>query len=446
MRGLEEIAIIHSADDYPVGLFLKENLKLNGFSYFMYAYNELDDKKNDILAKSDNQFDLILYVNDQNDKWQNRFGHLSNHSVNVQMSNGQIWNKIGKLNDNKLKEIWADILEEVFANEQDIYARIDIMWKIADIYCKYDLFRKLLNNTESWFRQVRNETSEEIYEKSLMQQKEIWNEALKELEQYSVLPDSNDEIKGVEHLCYAILYCKRKINDICDLLGREFEYDSWDLLSESEAVLKRCKTDFYMIENIIAKNARRSWEYKGLALLSMKSCTLNCEVPACNSFHFYRLGKLYEKSEKVLQAQSAYEEAYQLNPLNFRALYKIAVDSFSRKYYDIARNEFEGILDLLQISVGNYNAIANVIKKLPALELEYVCKCYFFLSEIEKREEYVDYQYYDSCKETINLIVKTIKDDKSTFVNNMYADQPKYRQYLEKRLLINAIREKVKIH
>ena len=197
-----------------------------------------------------------------------------------------------------------------------------------------------------------------------------------------------------------------------------------------------------MIENIIAKNARRSWEYKGLALLSMKSCTLNCDVPACNSFHFYRLGKLYEKSEKVLQAQSAYEEAYQLNPLNFRALYKIAVDSFSRKYYDIARNEFEGILDLLQISVGNYNAIANVIKKLPALELEYVCKCYFFLSEIEKREEYVDYQYYDSCKETINLIVKTIKDDKSTFVNNMYADQPKYRQYLEKRLLINAIRKK----
>ena len=76
MRGLEEIAIIHSADDYPVGLFLKENLKLNGFSYFVYAYNELDDKKNDILAKSDNHFDLILYVNDQNDKWQNRFGQM----------------------------------------------------------------------------------------------------------------------------------------------------------------------------------------------------------------------------------------------------------------------------------------------------------------------------------------------------------------------------------
>ena len=446
MRGLEEIAIVHSADDYSVGLFLKENLKLNGFSYFMYAFNELDDKKNDILAKSDNHFDLILYVNDQNDKWQNRFGHLSNHNVNVQMSNVQIWKEPGKLNDGKLKEIWADILEEIFVNDQDIQVRIGIMWKLAEIYCRYDLFRKLLNNTESWFRQVRNETSEEIYEKSLIQQKKIWDKALKELEQYSVWADSNGEIKGMEHMCYAILYCKRKINDICDLLGRKFEYDSWDLLSESEDVLRKYKTDFYMIENIIAKNARKSWEYKGLALLSMKSCTLSCEVPACNSFHFYRLGKLYEKSEKVIQAESAYEEAYQLNSLNFRALYKIAVNSFSRNYFDTARDEFEEILNLLQIPVGKYNAIAERIKKLPALELEYVCKCYFFLSEIEKKEEHVDYQYYDSCKETINLIVKTIENDQNTFVDNMYADQPKYRQYLKKRLLINAIREKVKIH
>lgn len=446
MRGLEEIAIIHSADDYPVGLFLKENLKLNGFSYFVYAYNELDDKKNDILAKSDNHFDLILYVNDQNDKWQNRFGHLSNHNVNVQMSNGQIWKEPGKLNDGKLKKIWEDILKEVFMNDQDLNIRISTMQELAEIYCRYDLFRKLLNNTESWFRQVRNETSQKIYEESLKQQKDIWNEALKKLQQYSVLTDFSSEMKSAEHLYYAILYCKRKINDICDLLGRRFEYDSWDLLSESEAMLGRYKRDFYMIENIIAKNARRSWEYKGLALLSMKSCTLNCEVPACNSFHFYRLGKLYEKSDKVIQAESAYEEAYQLNPLNFRALYKIAVNSFIRNYFDTARDEFEGILNLLQIPVGNFEAIAKVIKKLPALELEYVCKCYFFLSEIEKKEEYMDYQYYNSCKETINLIVKTIRDDQSTFVNNMYPDQPKYRQYLEKRLLINAIREKVKIH
>ena len=83
MKGLEEIAIIHSVDDYPVGLFLKENFKLEGFSYFVYAYNQLDDAYNDILAKSDNQFDLILYVNDQNDKWQRRFGHLGRHNLNI---------------------------------------------------------------------------------------------------------------------------------------------------------------------------------------------------------------------------------------------------------------------------------------------------------------------------------------------------------------------------
>ena len=234
MRGLEEIAIIHSADDYPVGLFLKENLKLNGFSYFMYAYNELDDKKNDILAKSDNQFDLILYVNDQNDKWQNRFGHLSNHNINVQMSNGQIWEKFGELDSSKLEKVWINILNEVFTDTLEIQESIDIMKEISDIYCKYDLFRKLLNNTESWFKQVRDEKNEKDYRDNLIKQSEIWKNALKDLEKYSNKIGLERIVQGQEHLDYAMLYCKRKINDICDLLGKKFEYNSWKLILDAD--------------------------------------------------------------------------------------------------------------------------------------------------------------------------------------------------------------------
>lgn len=445
MRGLEEIAIIHSADDYPVGLFLKENLKLNGFSYFMYAYNELDDKKNDILAKSDNQFDLILYVNDQNDKWQNRFGHLSNHNINVQMSNGQIWEKFGELDSSKLEKVWINILNEVFTDTLEIQESIDIMKEISDIYCKYDLFRKLLNNTESWFKQVRDEKNEKDYRDNLIKQSEIWKNALKDLEKYSNKIGLERIVQGQEHLDYAMLYCKRKINDICDLLGKKFEYNSWKLILDADDMHTKYKTDFYMAENIIAKNARKSLEYKGLALLSMKNCTQNCEVSACNSFHFYRLGKLYEKSEKVIQAEKAYEEAYQINQLNFRALYKIAVNSYSRKYYDIARKEFEETLELLQIPTKNLSTISDIVKKLPALELEYVCKCYVLLSEIEENEEHIDYQYYNSCKRVIDLIVEIIEKDENTFIKNMYADYPKYSQYLKKRLSINAIKKKVKI-
>lgn len=298
MKGLEEIAIIHSVDDYSVGLFLKENLKLEGFSYFVYAYNQLDDKKNDILSESNNQFDLILYVNDQNDKWQSRFGHLSHHNLNIQMENKEIWESSGKLNNRRLKEIWKDILKEMYADSQDLYECMDIMNTISDVYCEFDLFRKLLNNTESWFRQVKTQISEDIYKNSLTQQKKVWSKALERLQQFSDGIDTGRVLQGQEHLDYAMLYCKRKINDICDLLGRKFEYDSWKLISDADDMHVKYKTDFYMAENIIAKNARKSLEYKGLALMAMKSCTQECGVSACNSFHFYRLGKLYERFEK----------------------------------------------------------------------------------------------------------------------------------------------------
>lgn len=446
MKGLEEIAIIHSVDDYPVGLFLKENFKLEGFSYFVYAYNQLDDAYNDILAKSDNQFDLILYVNDQNDKWQRRFGHLGRHNLNIELINGEIWKKPGQLNDDKLKAVWKKILREVFEDSSDLVECINIMDVISKVYCKYDLFRKLLNNTESWFMQIKNVASENIYRNSLEQQKKVWHAALRELQQFSDGIGVNRVMQGQEHLDYAILYCKRKINDICDLLGTEFEYDSWSLLSEADEILEKYNLNFYMIENIIAKNARKSREYRGLALLAMKNCTLNCKVPACNSFHFYRLGKLYEKFDKIIQSEDAYEEAYQLNPLNFRALYKVVVNFFSKKYYEAARDALKEIIDLLQIPTGDINTVTKIIRKLPALELEYVCKCYFFLSEIEKREEHMDYQYYNYCKEIIDLIVKIISDNQSDFMKNMYADQLKYGQYLKSRLSTNSIKEKVKIY
>ena len=58
----------------------------------------------------------------------------------------------------------------------------------------------------------------------------------------------------------------------------------------------------------------------------------------------------------------------------------------------------------------------------------------------------MDYQYYNYCKEIIDLIVKIISDNQSDFMKNMYADQLKYGQYLKSRLSTNSIKEKVKIY
>ena len=38
-----------------------------------------------------------------------------------------------------------------------------------------------------------------------------------------------------------------------------------------------------------------------------------------------------------------------------------------------------------------------------------------------------------------------VRDDKNIFLKKMYGDQPEYKKYLEQRLSLNAIKEKVNI-
>lgn len=450
MQGLEEIAIIHSIDDYQAALSLKEFLKLNGFSYFTYAYNEIYDELNDLLKESNNHFDLIVYINDVSGKFQKRFGHLTNYNINVNIAQEQLWKRSIRngnkkwqiLDSDVLKNIWSQILTTVYADRNvDINESMKLIGHIINVYCKYDLLRKLLNNTESWFTQIRIEQGVEAYQNSLLDLKKEWKEALNILEHPPQTVAVRGKIVGEEHFDYAVLYCKRKINEICNLLNQSIEYDSWTLLTEADKMHTKYEDDFYMAENIIAQTAIKSSEYKSLSILAIRNCTQKCHVPACNSFHFYRMGKLYEKANKNVQAELSYEDAYRLNPLNFRALYKIAMDSLNEKYSEAARKEFESILRMLHIPLQDNKAMENIVKKFPALELEYICKCCVLLADIELHVEKPDYGYYNYCLSMMDVVVKNVKANQ--FICEMYWDHPDYVEHLEKRLTMNAIRKKV---
>ena len=452
MQELEEIAIIHSIDDYQAALSFKEFLKLNGFSYFTYAYNEVHDELNDLLKRSNNHFDLILYINDVSGKFQERFGHLSNYNINVEIDQKKLW-KRSITNENKkrqildsavLKDIWKKILTAVYAGKDvDISGSLELINHMIDVYCEYDLLRKLLNNTESWFRQINADEGFEVYQKGLLGLKEEWKKALDRLECSPHIDAVNGKIVGEEHLDYAVLYCKRKINEICNMLNQSIEYDSWTLLQEADKMHTKYENDFYMAENIIAQTAIKSSEYKSLSILAIRNCTQKCQVPACNSFHFYRMGKLYEKANKNIQAEQSDEDAYRLNPLNFRALYKIAMNSRNEKYSEAARKEFRNILRILHVPLGDTRAMEKTVKKLPALELEYICKCYVLLADIELHVEKPDYGYYNYCLNMMEIAVKNIRENQ--FICEMYGDHPDYVEHLEKRLSMNAIRKKVQL-
>lgn len=445
MQGLEEIAIIHSIDDYQAGLLIKESLKLEGFSYFSYVYNELNDDLNKQLEESNNRFDLIIYVNDKDGMYQERFKKLADMNIQVGIKSDEVWSKdVHQLNDEILKRVWKQILEVYCAEIEDANETYKIMEKLAEVYCKYDLFRKLLNNTETWFALVRKKQDRDVYIAGLQKQEKEWKSALKDLEKCFQTVDDN--ISGKEHLEYAILYCKRKINDIYDLMGRYLPYDSWEMMEEADAMHSRYKTDFYMAENITSQIAKQSYEYKSMAILTMRNCTQKCMVPACNSFHYYRMAKLYENVEKIVQAEISYEEAYNLNPLNFRAEYKCGVFALNKKEFQTAKWHFRRVLQLLQVTVRISEKFKEVIRKLPALELEYVCKCFVLLAEIERRETMImDEEFYNHCLKMQEDVAAIIKNKKNGFINEMYSDAEQYKMYLAEKLSISAIREKIKL-
>lgn len=444
MQGLEEIAIIHSIKDYQAGLFIKESLKLEGFSYFVYAYNELDDRPNELFEKSNNKFDLILYINDDSKIYQKRFEKLAYHNVAIKIEENEIWDAYHQLKDGILTDIWNVILETVEYTD-DIKNTRKIMAELSKVYCKYDLFRRLLNNTEAWFTMVREKQTEEIYKKRLEEQKKGWQDARNHLYEFS--EKLSNDISAKEHLDYAILYCERKLNDIYDLLGDSFPYSSWEMLKQADRMHDLYNMENYMIENLISQIAKQSYEYKSIAILSMKNCTQKCQVAACNSFHYYRMAKLYEKARKMVQAEICYEKAYELNPVNFRAAYKCGLFSFNKKKNRIAKQYFREILQLLQVKL-TYSSVEKVedsITTLPALELEYVCKCFVLLAEIERQEVNMDNKFYDYCLEKCEQIVQMIDEGKNTFIEQMYSDNKLYMMYLKHKLSIGVIKKKIQL-
>lgn len=85
MKGFEEIAVIHSIDNYNEAMFLEGFLKWIGVSFFDYAYNNLYDEFNQYLENSGDKFDAIIYINDEGDKYISRFGCLSRANIKLRI-------------------------------------------------------------------------------------------------------------------------------------------------------------------------------------------------------------------------------------------------------------------------------------------------------------------------------------------------------------------------
>lgn len=384
MRDLLEIAVVHSIDDYAAGMFIESFFKWTGFSYYIHVYNELDNNINDIFQKSSNHFDMIIYINDTAERFKSRFNHLARTSISIGF-------KDGKFND---VETLVDMPE--------------VIKFLINIYYKYNLMSVLCIPSPLI---VKTDTRNQKEEHGLEHYKK-WKNILEELNQYAENINCNDFLVAQEHLEYAILYCCYKINWLCEkFLGKYMEFDNYTLVTRIDEIFTRSNCNFYTIFHMSSLIAEQSYDFRAMAILDERSCLYYCNSAFCKSTHLYNLGMLYGNVGKIVQAQVTLEEAIQINPLNYKALFNEANYSYKLHEYTTAENYLKDILKILQLS--NHNNFLINPKKLPPLELQYVPKIIHRLKEIERKSNsIINQSYLDHLSELLASFPDIIGENK----------------------------------
>lgn len=434
MDKINEICIVYSIDNYTEELYLKEFMKWIGISYFAYCYHEEFDELNTLLDKKNNKFDVIVYLNDKDARWRRRYQHLAKANIDVQLSDiwaGSNGMKTLQLEREVLKKMWEEILglldpENSFNN---------IIGELIDVFCEKNVLWRILRN-EYPSAMLKNYRCRKEDVKSYIEE---WNQIIEHLQS---LKRTNRELycnRGMENLDYAIKYSMRKKCEVKELIN-ECESSEIEDIINSVNDIYAYNNKFYMGECLKGKIAMANMGQRIYAPFYFMNCVKACEVDACASVHYYRLGKAYELVGHKRTAYQIFKKSYELNQLNFRALFKVAVDAIYNENYVLAKRCLFQVLRILHLDRESDQYKLNMLK-LPMLELEYACKCYILLGMIEE-DNYGNYMNAEFYYEEANRIRLSVT--KNRYINKMYPhDCEQIKRYLEERLSKGLIEKKL---
>lgn len=405
MKNLEEIAVIHSIDDYAAGMIIEQFFKWTGFSYYIHVYNEQNDYFNKIfIDKVNTPFDMIIFINDKEDRFKSIFNRISKMNVSIEFHDGKF-----------------DIGEKL-----DIPEVIKFLFQV---YCKYELMQILYTT----YMALKTYEDEEV----LLKYQSVLKNVISELKNYENSIDDSTILRGKEHLEFAMLYCCYKINDICEILGKSNEFDSWDMILKANSFHSKYYQDCYMSEHLMALFSIQSLEYKATGFSELSECIKGSKNVLCKSNYYYKLGLLMEKAEKGIQKMFGFNNAYKTNPLNLNALFKIIVDDIERTYYDIAEKEINTFLQIVQVFEIYPDEFVRKIKKMSPLKLIYVSKILNLLVQVEIRKEDIDQQYINSLKKLELLIIDVVKKGENKILSSYF--EPKYIEYVIREVDVSRI-------
>lgn len=409
MRELEEACIIHSVEDYAQALYFNEFWKWVGISYFECVYNECNADLNHTLLEGKNQFSFIVYIGEKADSWIKMFGHLSN--VNIKIESEELWDAEGKLKTSIMDRVWGQLFARIAPGNEKLPG---VFQKLTALYCEYDVLRKLLNNKYSLFMYAKTADYKGIKKNEYRVMLDTWKLLIAELKKLSAETGKGENC-GKEYIGYADGYCKRKVNELCNLLGNKRRYETKAILKSIDS-LYDYDEKFYMIESLKAHVVSIDPNYRLWMITYLINCVNTCGTDASNSFHYYRLGKKYELIDRREKAEKEFAASYRNNRLNFRALFKLAVYKMLDEDSETAQKYLLDVLTILQLYDGNRFCLDH-LKKLPPLELQYASKCFVLLGDLTvEKESGTAEKYY---KMTSDVVAAAEGND---FMKKMYPE------------------------
>ena len=398
MKGFRNICFIHSQNDSYEVCYLKQFFKWIGFSYLTYTPGSVGIGM-DILRKPENQgFDIVVSLNQVAQRKDPTIADVfGNKFLDLDVLNGQ---SEEELLEQLIDKIGGAVLGEYSQN---------LLKQLANIYTTNRLVVGLYEYTIILMETV----GESLFEKV----RKSMQDAISQLEDLlgQVQQENGNGNSMIEYLLYAKFSCQRRINELWQIKRWMPEYPISKMLEDLEEIYQYDR-GFYRVEFLKAKVAEQGLMYNVYAKSYYHKGINACEVELCRSYLFYQLGKWLDNNKQIYTSGQAYYRAYECNPTNIKAIFKLVVDAMQKKRKGLERQ-------YLKLLIENWEATKEMKSNLPLMELEYAYKAYMLLDDLD-RTSMQDKRYYSEAEEILKFTRELyLKEDKNYFIRRLYEEE-----------------------